>query len=144
MATQSESAPMGLLGRVGYVILSVRDVGRSVRFYRDLLGLAVKSESPGWVEFDMGHMVLVVHPYPGMMPFNHSNAMPEIVFEVEDVMGSYTRLCAKGLFFSHAPLKVSSTADAEGMSAEFRDPDGNRLSIFGLVPKCAREAVGAR
>lgn len=138
-----DKSELGLLGRVGYVILSVRDVPRSTRFYRDLLGLPVKSESPGWVEFDMGHMVLVIHPYPGMMPFNNSNAMPEIVFEVQDVMGSFMRLREKGLYFTHEPVKVSSTADAEGMSAEFRDPDGNRLSIFGMVPRRVRQAVAA-
>ncbi len=135
---------LGLLGHVGYVILSVRNVPRSTAFYRDLLGLVVRSESPGWVEFDMGQMVLVIHPYPGMMPFNNSNAMPEIAFECEDVMGSYARLREKGLFFSHPPVKVSQAGDADGMSAEFRDPDGNRLSIFGLVRRVEREAVGAR
>ncbi len=136
-----DTAELGLLGKVGYVILSVRDVPRSTRFYRDLLGLPVRSEAPGWVEFDMGQMVLVIHPYPGMMPFNNSNAMPEVVFECRDVTGTYASLRAKGLHFSHPPVKVSQTSQGDGVSAEFRDPDGNRLSIYGIVPTLA-EARG--
>ena len=37
--------------RVNYAIVFVSDMTRSVIFYRDVLGLPLRFESPGWTEF---------------------------------------------------------------------------------------------
>ena len=37
---------------VDYVILYVSDLGRSVAFYRDMIGLPFKLEGAGYAEFD--------------------------------------------------------------------------------------------
>ena len=37
--------------RVSYAIVFVSDMGRSVAFYRDVLGLPLKFETPHWTEF---------------------------------------------------------------------------------------------
>ena len=37
--------------RVNYAIVLVSDMKRSVTFYRDVLGLPLKFETPGWTEF---------------------------------------------------------------------------------------------
>ena len=37
--------------RVNYAIVFVSDMKRAVSFYRDVLGLPLKFESPGWTEF---------------------------------------------------------------------------------------------
>ncbi len=37
--------------RLNYAIVFVSDMKRSVGFYRDVLGLPLKFESPGWTEF---------------------------------------------------------------------------------------------
>jgi catechol 2,3-dioxygenase-like lactoylglutathione lyase family enzyme len=37
--------------RVSYAIVFVSDMKRAVVFYRDVLGLPLKFESPGWTEF---------------------------------------------------------------------------------------------
>jgi catechol 2,3-dioxygenase-like lactoylglutathione lyase family enzyme len=37
-----------------YVIKFVADMDKAVKFYRDVLGLKVKFESPGWSEFVTG------------------------------------------------------------------------------------------
>jgi predicted enzyme related to lactoylglutathione lyase len=37
-----------------YVIKFVADMDKAVKFYRDVLGLQVKFESPGWSEFVTG------------------------------------------------------------------------------------------
>ena len=36
--------------RVNYAIVFVSDMKRSVSFYRDVVGLPLKLESPGWTE----------------------------------------------------------------------------------------------
>jgi len=45
-----------------YVIKFVADMNKSVKFYRDVLGLKLKFESPGWSEFVTGETTLALHP----------------------------------------------------------------------------------
>ena len=40
--------------KLGHVIKFVADMNRAVKFYRDVLGLPLKFESPGWSEFVTG------------------------------------------------------------------------------------------
>ncbi|MGH9781661.1 MAG: VOC family protein, partial [Candidatus Acidiferrales bacterium] len=40
--------------KLSYVIEFVGDMGRAVKFYRDVIGLPLKFESPGWSEFATG------------------------------------------------------------------------------------------
>jgi len=50
-----------ILGAMAIVVVS--DMNRSVAFYRDVLGLKVKYESPGWSELVNGsHTVALVSP----------------------------------------------------------------------------------
>jgi len=47
--------------RVNYAIVFVSDMKRSVSFYRDVLGLPLKFESPGWTEFVTSGATLALH-----------------------------------------------------------------------------------
>lgn len=47
--------------RVSYAIIFVSDMKRSVSFYRDVVGLALKFESPGWTEFVTDGATLALH-----------------------------------------------------------------------------------
>ena len=51
-----------MFSKVDYVMVMVSDMGRSVAFYRDTLGLRLKFESPGWSEFETGGTTLALHP----------------------------------------------------------------------------------
>ena len=48
--------------KLNYVIKFVADMNRAVKFYRDVLGLALKFESPDWSEFITGETTLALHP----------------------------------------------------------------------------------
>ncbi len=48
--------------KLGYVIKFVADMNRAVKFHRDVLGLPLKFESPGWSEFVTGETTLALHP----------------------------------------------------------------------------------
>ena len=54
--------------RVNYAIVTVSDMSRSVSFYRDLLGLPLRFESPGWTEFATEGATLVLHMAPASKP----------------------------------------------------------------------------
>ena len=47
--------------RVNYAIIFVSDMKRAVSFYRDVLGLPLKFESPGWTEFATEGATLALH-----------------------------------------------------------------------------------
>ena len=48
--------------RVNYQIVYVSDMKRSLSFYRDVLGIPLRFESPGWTEFATEGATLVLHP----------------------------------------------------------------------------------
>jgi lactoylglutathione lyase len=47
--------------RVTYAIIFVSDMKRSVAFYRDVLGLPLRFESPEWTEFATDGATLALH-----------------------------------------------------------------------------------
>jgi lactoylglutathione lyase len=47
--------------RVSYAIVFVSDMKRSVSFYRNVIGLPLKFESPGWTEFATDGATLALH-----------------------------------------------------------------------------------
>ena len=47
--------------RVSYAIVFVSDMRRSVSFYRDLIGLPLRFESPGWSEFATDGATFALH-----------------------------------------------------------------------------------
>jgi lactoylglutathione lyase len=51
--------------RVGYAIVFVSDMKRSVVFYRDVLGLPLKYETPDWTEFATDGATLALHKSEG-------------------------------------------------------------------------------
>lgn len=122
------------LDRISMFILFSRDTMKSVAFYRDVLGMKVLESSPYWADLDGGGVHLALHPHD-KMPEKHGVAHPWVVFQVEDVRGAFEALKAKGIAFTCEPKEVCSDATTVGLSADFEDPDGNRLSLFGKVPK---------
>ena len=54
--------------RVNYVIVFVSDMKRSVAFYRDVLGMPLKFESPEWTEFATEGATLALHKSEGSNP----------------------------------------------------------------------------
>jgi catechol 2,3-dioxygenase-like lactoylglutathione lyase family enzyme len=116
------------------VILYVRDAMASLAFYRDVLGMKPLEASEHWVELDAGGIHLALHPHP-RMPEKREDSLPWVVFPVDDVRATYERMAQSGVRFMSPPKEVCSDATSVGLSADLLDPDGNRLSIFGTVPK---------
>jgi catechol 2,3-dioxygenase-like lactoylglutathione lyase family enzyme len=114
------------LAKIGVVMLGVADVARSVAFYRDKLGLSVKQEIPGFAFLDGGGVMLALSQ-PLARATGQGPGSTEIVFSVEDVRAAHAALLAKGVAFTQEPRVVSGPMWA----ANFNDPDGHRLSVFG-------------
>lgn len=112
--------------KVSHVMLGVESVARAVAFYRDLLGLAVQAQHPGFAFLDAGGFTLALSETLARASENRVGAT-ELVFGVEDVRATYEELRAKGVVFTHEPRAVAGPMFA----ANFTDPDGHLLSIFG-------------
>jgi lactoylglutathione lyase len=82
--------------QLGYAIKFVADMDKAVKFYRDVLGLRLKFESPGWSEFGTGETTLALHPASDKNPARKV----ELVFTVADVEAFYRDMSAKGVLFS--------------------------------------------
>ena len=104
-----------------YVIKFVGDMSTSVRFYRDVLGLQLKFESPGWSEFATGGTTLALHPASDKNPAGKV----ELGFTVADVEAFYRDMSAKGVVFSMPPKKQ----DFGGVLAQFVDSEGAHCSV---------------
>ncbi len=51
-----------MFGKLGLVMIVVRDMERSVAFYRDVLGLKLLIHQDNWSQFDAGNILIGLHP----------------------------------------------------------------------------------
>jgi lactoylglutathione lyase len=119
----SGNAP--LTGAIGQLHVTVSDIGRSVAFYRDVLGLALRSRAgEDWAEFDVAGTTVALHGT------REGHAPPQggatVVFEVDDLEGEMNALRGKNVTFDGEVAEVPGY----GRFVSFRDPDGNILQIF--------------
>jgi catechol 2,3-dioxygenase-like lactoylglutathione lyase family enzyme len=115
------------LTQISVVMLGVQDVTRSLAFYRDKLGLKVQREIPGFAFLDAGAVTLCLSEPAAKVRGGHVAGAGEIVFSVEDVTAAYQALRGKKVQFTHEPRSITPTTRV----ANFDDPDGNHLSIYG-------------
>ncbi len=113
-------------------MVTVSDMARSIGFYRDKLGLQLKSETPEWTEFQTGTTILALHgggrpktPQEHGKPENYAGSC-SIGFNVENLQKKYEELKSKGVWFVMPP----TAREGEGIKlAVCLDPDGLPISI---------------
>ncbi|MBI1898289.1 MAG: VOC family protein [Acidobacteria bacterium] len=115
------------LNRVSVIMLGVRDLERSLAFYRDRLGLNLKNQIPGFAFLDSAGTTLCLSEPLGRTAAGQIAGATEVVFGVESVRAAYEALRARGVSFLNEPRNVSGPMWA----AAFTDPDGHKLSVFG-------------
>ena len=121
------STPDFKLSQISIVMLGTKDLARSIEFYRDRLGLEVRNQTPGFVFFNAGSVMLCLNEPLARVAGDAINGASEIVFPVDHVRAAYEALQAKGVVFTHEPRNVYG----QSWAANFNDPDGHKLSIFG-------------
>ena len=111
---------------VSMIMLGVRDLEKSVSFYRDRLGIDSRQRIPGFAFLDSGALTIVLSE-PLAKNVSPLAGATEVIFSVNDVRASYEALKNQGVEFSQEPRNVSGPMWA----ANFRDPDGHLLTLFG-------------
>ncbi|HKT04597.1 MAG TPA: VOC family protein, partial [Rugosimonospora sp.] len=109
------------------VTLFVSNLGRSVAFYRDLLGFQQVDVGPGSAVLESGDGRIVLRRVVDMAPVDRR--LVYLLLEVPDVLAAYEDLRARGVEFVHRPRAVSRYEQLELWSAAFRDPDGHGIAL---------------
>lgn len=113
---------MEILG-ADFVLYPVTDVGKSVEFYRDVLGLELDfyKEEWYWAEFDAGNVTLVLC---GVKDLPESPRGGMIALAVADLDAACGELKSKGVRIERESYELSTC-----WHLDIFDPDGNKIVI---------------
>jgi len=117
----------GVLMRVNYAIVFVSDMKRSVAFYRDVLGLPLKFESPQWTEFSTEGATLALHASEGSTLAEDDHEQPGRCrpgLSVPNLDDFHRRMVEKDVPCIQEPKDVFGAR-----IAQYRDPDGLPISV---------------
>lgn len=105
-----------------HIMLMVKNVEETVKFYREGLGLTVKMSSPGWAELDADGTTLALH---AASENGQSGQSPILSFHVDDIMETLAKLEALG-----ASLQGNIREPSFGKVAAVKTPDGTLVSLL--------------
>jgi len=117
--------------RINYSIIFVSEMGRSVAFYRDVVGIPLKFESPGWTEFVTEGTTLALHKSDAPAPDRETQRAEHAGqcragFQVPNLDEFHKRMT------EHNVPCVQEPAETFGvMIAQYVDPDGLVFSVSG-------------
>lgn len=135
-----------------HVGIPVNDLGRSLGFYKDILGiepefvgegsgpelsqaLGVPDAHLSFAFILLGNTVLELLEYHAPRGRDHDRMNCDVgaihvAFEVANIQEAYEQLREKGIVFNAPPLKIEEGPLAGCAFAYFKDPDGVQLEIF--------------
>lgn len=114
---------------VAFLYVSERE--RALAFYRDRLGLALKSADPLGDFLELGGALIRMTVIPGREPSPH----PALGWNVGDIRGAVAALRGRGIEFivydgmDQDEDGIWTAPDGAARVAFFADPDGNVLSL---------------
>ena len=117
--------------KLDYTIVFVSEMKRSVAFYRDVLDIPLKFESPHWTEFATDGTTLALHPASAGgrdRPTAGHNAAGtcHLGFMVENLNEFHQKMLAHNVHCIQSPKVVE---DVGGPLAIYADPDGLPISV---------------
>jgi len=124
-----------MFSKVDYIMVNVSDMSRSVAFYRDVLEIPLKFESPGWSEFNTGDSTLALHATGPAEAKASGGAGPRagtctIGFSTDNLDATYADLQSRGARFVMPP----TNQPGEGIRlAVCIDPDGLGISFAQML-----------
>ena len=122
--------------RVDYVILYVRDLERSIGFYREVIGLQFKLQGDGYAEFATEGARFGLYDrarLPELIGREATAGDPggEVVFLVEDVDAEAARLRTDGLTILSGPVD----RPWGHRTVHLLDPDGFVVELAQEIPR---------
>jgi catechol 2,3-dioxygenase-like lactoylglutathione lyase family enzyme len=109
---------------VDHIVLHVSDVGRSKKFYTEILGMTVYREDEGQIFLHAGQQGVALFKKPGNAPLVAGQDLNHLAFNV--AAGTYETLKAE---LENHGVPVSGRP-GQDRCIYFRDPDGHRLQLM--------------
>ena len=113
--------------KVGNVILAVKDLDKSIKFYNEIIGLPIKRQRRSWVDLGTSGALLSLHP--ASLTAQHIGSSIEngitIGFLVGDVKSAVEELKSKGVKIHRDVVDKDA-----GKNAVILDPDDYLISLF--------------
>jgi methylmalonyl-CoA/ethylmalonyl-CoA epimerase len=121
------------ISALGQIALTVRDVERSLAFYRDSVGLRfLFAASPSLAFLDIGGVRLMLSGPEGEFVPGVSSVL---YLEVGDIVAAHAAMQARGVPFVDEPHLIARLPDHDLWMCFFRDPDGHTLALMSEVRK---------
>ena len=115
--------------RINYAIVFVADMQKSIAFYRDVIGLKLRFDSPEWTEFATEGATLALHSasaaaeaQPPAERTPAGRCRPGL--SVPDIDAFHARMKEKGVPCFQEPKEVFGAR-----IAQYLDPDGMAFSV---------------
>lgn len=124
-----------MIGKLDTFMVVVKDMDRSVKFYRDVLGLKVKSQEPEWTALDAGAVQIGLHAESEHLHVRPTEAAG-FGFDVDDIHKTIESLKAKGTHIIMPPKQ-----ERFGWLSIFTDPDGYHIQLHQPIAKQNRSAA---
>ena len=113
-----------------HIMLMVKNIPDTVKFYNEGLGLKIITSSPGWAELDANGTTIALH---AASENGQSGSSPILSFHVDDVYATIATLEERG-----AVLEGNVREPSFGKVAAMRTPDGSIISL--LQPAAVSQA----
>lgn len=124
-----------MISNIGQIAITVSDLDKAIRFYRDVLGLPFLFQAPPAMAFfkcGSVRLMLSLPETPGTKPANSI-----IYFKVEDIEAAAAMLVARGTAINGGIKLIAKMPDHDLWMAEFHDPDDNALVLMCEKPNAS-------
>ena len=128
------SLPQFHLDQITQISINAHDLKRAEAFYRDALGIKHLFTVPNMAFFDCGGIRLML-AIPTSKEFDHPSSI--LYFKVSDIQAAYQKLQAQGVHFVNQPFVVAQMPTHDLWLVEFKDSEGNVLSLMSEMPRKA-------
>lgn len=118
-----------MIGKLAMFMVVVKDMDRSVAFYRDVLGLKLLFQTPGWSSLSAGNVEIGLHSESEHLKVRPTESS-QMGFYVDDIQATLARLKAQGTHVLMPPKEEDF-----GTLAVFTDPDGYHIQLCQLTAK---------
>ena len=116
-----------MFGKLGLVMVVVRNMERSVAFYRDVLGLKLLIHQANWSQLDAGNVLIGLHPEGEEVKVSPTTGM-SIGIYVDDVDQAVTEIRRR-----FGKIAIGPRQEPFGRWALVFDPDGYSVQIIEMA-----------
>jgi methylmalonyl-CoA/ethylmalonyl-CoA epimerase len=115
---------------IGQIAITIRDLTKSIEFYRDAVGLQFLFQAGPTMAFFQCGDVRVMISTPEADGATYSSIL---YFRVADINTAASEMKARGVVFEREPQLIAKMPDHDLWMAFFRDPDRNVMALMSEV-----------